>query len=60
MSYARVQRGESLFGRARRTRTQGTPRLFLDTFPTPDGRARFHAIQHQGPAEEPDGHIPSI
>jgi assimilatory nitrate reductase catalytic subunit len=23
----------------------GTPRVFLDTFPTPDGRARFHAVE---------------
>jgi assimilatory nitrate reductase catalytic subunit len=31
----------------------GTPRLFLDQFATPDGRARFHAVQHVGAAEQP-------
>ncbi|MCW3841727.1 molybdopterin oxidoreductase family protein [Micromonospora yasonensis] len=29
-----------------------TPRLFADRFPTPDGRARFHAVRHR-PAAEP-------
>jgi assimilatory nitrate reductase catalytic subunit len=31
----------------------GTPRLFLDRFATPDGRARFHAVDHVGAAEKP-------
>jgi len=36
----------------------GTPRLFADRFPTPSGRARFHAIHHAAPAEEPDVDYP--
>ena len=36
----------------------GTPRVFVDRFPTPDGRARFHAIEWQPPAEEPDDAYP--
>jgi assimilatory nitrate reductase catalytic subunit len=36
----------------------GTPRLFSDRFPTPSGRARFHAIHHAPPAEEPDVEYP--
>ena len=31
----------------------GTPRLFVDQFATPDGRARFHAVDHVGAAEQP-------
>lgn len=31
----------------------GTPRLFLDRFATPDGRARFHPVSHRSAAEEP-------
>ena len=31
----------------------GTPRLFLDTFPTEDGRARFHAVEYRAADEEP-------
>ena len=30
----------------------GTPRLFLDAFPTPDGRARMVAVSHRGPSDE--------
>ena len=36
----------------------GTPRMFLDAFATPDGRARFHAVQHRGAAEQPCGEYP--
>jgi assimilatory nitrate reductase catalytic subunit len=36
----------------------GTPRLFEDRFATPNGRARFHAVAHAPPAEEPDGDYP--
>ena len=36
----------------------GTPRLFTDRFPTPSGRARFHPVRHQAPAEEPDADYP--
>ena len=31
----------------------GTPRMFLDAFATPDGRARFHAVAYRGAAEQP-------
>ena len=30
----------------------GTPRLFLDAFPTPDGRARMVPVSHRGPSDE--------
>lgn len=37
----------------------GTPRLFNDGyFPTPSGRARFHAVPHQASAEEPSADYP--
>ncbi|MFF7447400.1 MULTISPECIES: molybdopterin-dependent oxidoreductase [unclassified Streptomyces] len=36
----------------------GTPRLFLDAFAHPDGRARFVAVHHTPPAEEPDERYP--
>ncbi|MGZ6768503.1 MAG: molybdopterin oxidoreductase family protein [Nocardioidaceae bacterium] len=31
----------------------GTERMFLETFATPDGRARFHPVAQRGPAETP-------
>lgn len=30
----------------------GTPRLFLEGFPTPDGRARMVAVDHVGPSDD--------
>jgi assimilatory nitrate reductase catalytic subunit len=36
----------------------GTPRPFLERFATPDGRARFHPVEHQATAEEPDADYP--
>ncbi|GGW38540.1 hypothetical protein GCM10010503_13390 [Streptomyces lucensis JCM 4490] len=38
----------------------GTPRLFLDRFATPDGRARFAAATHRATAEEPDAEYPLL
>ena len=36
----------------------GTPRMFLDRFATPDGRARFVAVDHRPVAEEVDDDYP--
>ncbi|MFJ8104780.1 molybdopterin oxidoreductase family protein [Streptomyces sp. NPDC096132] len=38
----------------------GTPRLFLDRFATPDGRARFTPVSHRPSAEEPDDEYPVL
>ncbi|WP_225821159.1 molybdopterin oxidoreductase family protein [Streptomyces naphthomycinicus] len=38
----------------------GTPRLFLDRFATPDGRARFVPVAHRAAAEEPDDEYPLL
>ncbi|MFI1047428.1 molybdopterin oxidoreductase family protein [Streptomyces griseoruber] len=38
----------------------GTPRLFLDRFATPDGRARFVPVSHRPAAEEPDEEYPVL
>ncbi|MEV5143846.1 molybdopterin-dependent oxidoreductase [Streptomyces sp. NPDC052727] len=38
----------------------GTPRLFLDRFATPDGRARFVPVVHRATAEEPDAEYPLL
>ena len=36
----------------------GTPHLFRHSFPTPSGKARFHAVRHLPVAEEPDVDYP--
>ncbi|MDB1088275.1 molybdopterin oxidoreductase family protein [Streptomyces sp. ACA25] len=38
----------------------GTPRMFLDRFHTPDGRARFVPVTHRPAAEEPTGEYPVL
>ncbi|MDQ0943700.1 molybdopterin oxidoreductase family protein [Streptomyces sp. V1I1] len=38
----------------------GTPRLFLERFATPDGRARFVAVAHRAAAEEVDETYPVL
>ncbi|MEV5312578.1 molybdopterin oxidoreductase family protein [Streptomyces sp. NPDC052610] len=38
----------------------GTPRVFLDAFAHPDGRARFVVVEHRPAAEEPDSEHPLL
>jgi assimilatory nitrate reductase catalytic subunit len=38
----------------------GTPRLFLDRFATPDGRARFLRVEHVEAHERPDADYPYV
>ena len=58
ISYERIDREGGVFWPCPSEDHPGTPRLFQDTFPTPSGRARFHAIEHEGPAEVPDEEFP--
>ncbi len=37
-----------------------TPRLFAESFPTPDGRARFVAVEHRETGEPPDEAYPYL
>nr|WP_257428454.1 molybdopterin oxidoreductase family protein [Nocardioides carbamazepini] len=63
ISYARIADEKGVFwpcpsapeGQAQHP---GTPRLFADSFATPDGRARFVAPEYAGPAEQPDPSYP--
>ena len=36
----------------------GSPRMFADSFAHPDGRARFHVVDHRGPVEQPCAEYP--
>ena len=58
ITYARLRAGESIQWPCPGPDHPGTPRLFEERFATPDGRARFHAVRHVGPAEEPDEDYP--
>ncbi|MEE1940136.1 molybdopterin oxidoreductase family protein [Streptomyces sp. TRM 70361] len=54
ITYDRLESGEALYWPCPRTPGAphpGTPRLFLDRFAHPDGRARFAEVDHREPAE---------
>ena len=51
ISYDRLDEGEALYWPCPDERHPGTPRLFIDSFPTPTGRARMVAVRESGPDE---------
>ena len=58
ISYGRIDAGGGVFWPCPEAGHPGTPRMFVDGFPTPDGRARFHPVRHGAPAEMPDAEYP--
>ncbi|WP_328606586.1 molybdopterin-dependent oxidoreductase [Amycolatopsis sp. NBC_00345] len=58
VTYERLRAGEALHWPVPAVDHPGTPRMFLDRFAHPDGRARFAAVDHTGPAELPDADFP--
>ncbi|MFJ4849270.1 MULTISPECIES: molybdopterin oxidoreductase family protein [unclassified Streptomyces] len=58
ISYARIRAEDGVFWPCPATDHPGTPRLFLDAFATPDGRARFAAVTDRPSAEVPDADYP--
>jgi assimilatory nitrate reductase catalytic subunit len=58
ISYARIDAQAGVFWPCSAEGAADTPRLFLDRFWTPDGKARFFAVEYQGPAETPDEQFP--
>ncbi|HET9140365.1 molybdopterin oxidoreductase family protein [Actinophytocola sp.] len=58
VSYPRLRSGAALHWPVPADDHPGTPRMFLDRFGHPDGRARFVPVDHRGPAELPDAEFP--
>ena len=58
VTYERIDREGGVFWPCPSEDHPGTPRLFSDGFPTPSGRARFHAPGHELPDEWPDAEYP--
>ncbi|WP_199749168.1 molybdopterin oxidoreductase family protein [Amycolatopsis sp. WAC 01376] len=58
ITYDRLRGGEALYWPVPAESHPGTPRMFLDSFAHPDGRARFVPVDHVGPAELPDAEFP--
>jgi assimilatory nitrate reductase catalytic subunit len=57
-SHARLRAGEALHWPVPGADHPGTPRLFLDEFAHPDGRAQFVPVDHSGPAEPASDEFP--
>jgi assimilatory nitrate reductase catalytic subunit len=58
ITYERIDREDGVFWPCPAEDHPGTPRMFLDSFATPDGRARFHPVEYRSAAEEPDEEFP--
>lgn len=58
IDYARIEAEGGVFWPCPSPDHPGTPRPYLDRFPTPDGRARFVPVEHRGPAEDVDAAHP--
>jgi assimilatory nitrate reductase catalytic subunit len=58
MTYDRIEANQGIHWPCPSPEHPGTPRLFADRFPTPDGNARFRAVQHASPDEEPNADYP--
>ena len=58
ITYERIEAEQGVFWPCPSVGHPGTPRLFADTFPTENGRARFHAVSHRSIAEEPTSEYP--
>ncbi|MEV4660737.1 molybdopterin oxidoreductase family protein [Micromonospora echinofusca] len=52
VSWERIDAHDGVFWPCPAEDAPDTPRLFADRFATPDGRARFHAVEHRPAAEE--------
>ncbi|GGQ15108.1 molybdopterin oxidoreductase family protein [Streptomyces roseolilacinus] len=60
ISYRRIIEEDGVFWPCPDPGHPGTPRLFLDRFATPDGRARFVPVTHRASAEETDEEYPVV
>ncbi|QCQ91959.1 molybdopterin oxidoreductase family protein [Rhodococcus sp. SGAir0479] len=60
VTYDRLDAGQALHWPVPDVTHPGTPRLFLQRFATDDGRARFSAVEHRGPAEVTDAEFPLV
>ncbi|TDW70013.1 molybdopterin oxidoreductase family protein [Kribbella pratensis] len=58
ITWERLDAGEELFWPVPHEGHPGTPRLFADGFPTPDGRARVVAVDHRPVADDLNAESP--
>ncbi len=58
ITYEKIDASQGVFWPCPSLTHPGTPRMFTDGFPTATGRASFHAVRHEAPAEQPDADYP--
>ena len=58
ITYESVETRNGVFWPCVEGSDEGTPRMFLEAFGTPNGKANFHAVAHRPSAEEPDDDYP--
>ena len=58
ITYEKIEAQQGVFWPCPTPEHAGTPRIFAERFATPSGKARFHAVRHESPAEEPDADYP--
>ena len=58
ITYERITAERGVFWPCPSPNHPGTPHLFIDDFRTPNRRAQFHPVEHQGSAETPDADYP--
>ena len=58
ITYERIDAEDGVFWPCPSEDHPGTRRMYLDSFATGDGRARFHPVHHRSAAEEPDDEYP--
>ncbi len=58
ITYERIRAEHGVFWPCPTPEHPGTPRLFAESFATPDGRARCRVVDHVGAAEQPDADYP--
>jgi assimilatory nitrate reductase catalytic subunit len=58
ITYQRIVDEKGVFWPCPSTQYPDTPRMFIEDFPTPDRRARFHPVEQPGAAELPDDEYP--
>jgi len=58
ITYERIEAEDGVFWPCPSEAHPGTPRLFQESFPTADGRARFHPVTYRPAAEEPTPDYP--
>ena len=58
ITYEKIEANDGVFWPCPGMDHPGTPRMFTQGFATPSGKAMFHAVRHQPPAEPPDADYP--